>query len=508
MTKSKAFLFICLFFIGGVVFASYFQLVLLVKYLLIILSLILICVWWRVFTLRILGFCFLFFILGIARYNLALPKEGSEFLKFYNDKEKIIFEGKIVDEPDVRIDKTNLTVEADKIYFSKRKINFDQVEKENLTSRPIEGRVLISLPPHPRYEYGQRVLVFGKLKTPFETDNFSYKDYLARSKIYSVVYYPEIKVIDKARGNPLFSFLFKVKDKFEKTINQIMPEPHASFLAGLLLGARRSIPQDLLDKFNITGVTHIIALSGYNITIISVAVRKLFSDRISRKTSFLLSCLFIFLFVILTGAQASCVRAAIMGVLALLALNIGRFSNITNLLAFAGAMMLLINPLVFANDLGFQLSFLATIGIVYFAPYLLKLFHRLPEFFEVRETFVLTISAQLLVVPVILHNFGRFSLIAPLANLLILPVIPFTMFFGFLAGVCGQIVLFFGKVFGFISWVLLNYEIFVVDFFAKFPFASFQFEKIWDGWLWIYYGLILITFFFLRKKVKLEPTSI
>jgi competence protein ComEC len=493
MSKSKIFLYFCFSFILGIFLSSYIKISTLILVFLTVTFLILISVWWDHDILKIIGFCGLFLVLGIWRQIGASYKIDQSHIAYFNDKEKVSFEGIVLEEPDVRVDQIKLTVDSKLIRNEETSFDEDQKQK-------INGKVLLSVPRHPEYQYGDRLLISCKLKTPQIFEGFSYKDYLARYNVHSVCYYPEILLVSKKQGNFMFDLIYIIKDKFENSLNQTLSEPYASFSAGLLLGSRGEIPKDLLEKFNTTGITHIIAISGYNITIISTLFLKILSGRASRKIVFIISCIGISIFVILTGASSSVTRAAIMGIFVLVALNYGRLSDITNSLIFTACVILLFNPKILAVDLGFQLSFLATIGIVYFSPYFEKIFHFLPQSGAIRESVALTFSAQVLVTPVILTNFERISLIAPLANLLILPIIPLSMLTGFLTGFLGLFWLFLGKIMGFVAWGILNYEIFVVNLLSRVPFASITIKNIWPGTSIIYYIFLAALIFYLRRR--------
>jgi len=251
-----------------------------------------------------------------------------------------------------------------------------------------------------------------------------------------------------------------------KAIQNILPEPQASFLAGLLLGIQDNIPKDLIENFNKTGTRHIIALSGYNITIIaSLLMGFLLWLGFWRKHAFFISIIAIIFFVILTGASASVVRAAIMGTLVLIAQRAGRISNPRNLLAATAFLMLLKEPSALIDNVGFQLSFAATIGILYLGPRLQKL----------PEILATTLSAQIAVLPFLAYYFHQISLISPFANLLILPIIPVTMAIGFMAVILGIIWIPAGAFFSWPTWLFLTYEIKLVEIMAKMPFGSLNF---------------------------------
>ncbi len=260
-----------------------------------------------------------------------------------------------------------------------------------------------------------------------------------------------------------FNFLL---EKANQSIEKILPEPQASFLAGLLFGIDQNISKDLLEDFNQTGTRHIIALSGYNITIIaSLIMGFLLWLGFWRKHAFVIAVIAIIFFVILTGASASVSRAAIMGILVLISQQVGRVSSPKNLLAFAAFLMVFKEPTALLNNIGWQLSFAATIGIIYLSPFLKKL----------PEILATTLSAQIAVMPFILYYFRQISLISPLANLLVLPIIPITMLAGFISMTCGTIWTPLGIFLSWPAWLFLTYEIKIIGFLAKVPFAGLSF---------------------------------
>ena len=282
-----------------------------------------------------------------------------------------------------------------------------------------------------------------------------------------------------------------------------MPEPQASFLAGLLIGAKKSIPADLMAVFNQTGTTHIIAVSGYNVTIIAAFLLLLAQNLgLSRKKAFWLIIFVLIIFVIITGLQASIIRASIMGALVLLANYLGRLSKIRNALVLAAGLMLIVNPKILVYDLGFQLSFLATLGLIYFNPILIKVC-QVEKFIKLKslriilgDYFITTLSAIILTTPLILYNFGKISLIAPLANILILPFIPIAMLLGFIAGILSLVFSQIGWVIGWSVWLVLTYIIWILEKLASLDWAYYEFAKIN---LWLMIGLYVIIAGFIYK---------
>jgi len=180
-----------------------------------------------------------------------------------------------------------------------------------------------------------------------------------------------------------------------------------------------------------------------------------------------MSVIIIVLFVILTGASASVVRAAVMGLLLLFANGYGRLYNPKNSIIFAGAAMVYFNPFVLVFDIGFQLSFVAVLGLIYFYPRFDDKLKKMPKFGNLKEIFLMTLSAQIAVAPLLIYYFRNFSLVSLPVNLMILPFIPFAMFAGFISGLAGMIFPSFGQVIGWVAWAITTYQIKVVELFAK-----------------------------------------
>jgi len=353
------------------------------------------------------------------------------------------------------------------------------------------GNVLVISFPYPLYKYGDCLFIEGDIVVPTNFGDFRYDKYLARYQIYKLMYFPEISKVSSGEGHSFFNLLYFVKNKFEGNLSKVLGEPHASFMAGLILGSRRGIPADLLEDFNKTGLTHIIAISGYNITIVIVLVSAFFGF-LTRRLKVLVSIIFIVLFVLLVGASAAVVRAAIMGSIALMALFWGRpYYTSTSLLA-AAFFMNLWNPKILPYDVGFQLSFLATCGIVYISPLFRGYFDSLPRLFAIRESAILTISAQIFALPIIVLNFNQLSLVSPFANIFVLPLIPLAMLFGFLAVLFSFFWSLFANIFGFMGYLILELVILFVKAFAAFPYGALPVQ-------WASFWFVLVYYFFLLR---------
>ncbi len=425
----------------------------------------------KIFIAFILGFSF-----GAFRIFLSIHHVHENDIDYYNGQ-TIAFEA-IIQNVDIRRDRVKYTVSTDGDY---------------------RGSVLITLNKYPQYHYGDRIHVYGELLSPGVFDGFDYGAYLSRFHIYSVMHRPSVRLIESDCGNIFWSLMHYFQDQFMSRINRLFPEPYASFEAGLLVGARKGIPDSLMDEFNITGLTHIIAISGYNITIIIVFVMWALA-KLPRMIGFVFSIISIILFTLFVGASPAVVRASIMGILGLIALNYGRQNSVHLSILWSAFFMVLWNPLILTNDIGFQLSFAAVMGLIYVAPHFEKYSQKLPEAFGIREAIIMTLSAQVMALPIIVYNFERLSLISPLSNLLVSFAIAPAMLFGFIAVIFSFVFFPLAQVFAYIAWGILAYIIQVIHFTSLIPYASIDFPGMNFIMMLVYYFILILFLLKFRKK--------
>lgn len=259
-------------------------------------------------------------------------------------------------------------------------------------------------------------------------------------------------------------------------LQKLLPDPHAGLLAGLLFGTKTALAPALYDQLVTTGTIHIIALSGMNITILMDLVAGSINVFVSKRIAGLLTISIIVWFVYFVGPSATIIRAAIMGSLTLIAFLFGRQYWALLSLTIAVGIMVLLNP-SWIRDISFQLSVLATLGIILFGSssvHTAKNFHGiLPSFyFFVQQNFRLTLAAQVFTIPLILFQFHRISLIAPIANVAIGWVIAPVTILGWMASILGVLWLPLGFFPAWMSWVLLEYLVWTVQILSRVPFAS------------------------------------
>jgi competence protein ComEC len=377
--------------------------------------------WWREWPVRLGASCCLFLLLGALRYDAAIPTFNETHLAYYDDQGTATITGVVVEAPDVRDRYVNLKVSA----------RFLEIDGEK---REVQGLALVRTGRFPSYSYGDELEIVGQLHTPPESEDFSYKDYLSRQGIHSMVDYGRITLLSRGHGDPFHRMIYALKARLQETIARLFPEPSASLLTGILLGIETGIPRDLVEDFNATSTTHIIAISGFNIAIVAGAIGLLTKRFLGIYRSAVVSICTICLYTVLVGADAAVVRAAIMGSLTLVAIIAGRQTFALASLAAAAFLMTLWNPFLLW-DVGFELSFAASLGLVLLVrpweegvrAFLSRWVTEERASSIVRllsEPLFVTLAAQLAVWPITIYYFRRFSLVSPLTNFLIIPAQP------------------------------------------------------------------------------------
>ncbi len=299
----------------------------------------------------------LFFALGYFRAGF-IPSRSNSFLEQFVGR-KVVVEGVITKEPDIRENSTFLVVSVDKTEML-------GVKKDLVKAEPI----LLVARKYPEFTYGDRVRVSGNLALPENFQNpdgrsFDYVSYLKREGILYEIPFPQTQVILSGQGNRLNAILYSFKNIMMDKVSQILPEPHAGLLDGLLFGSKRALGADVLQMFRVAGIIHIVVLSGYNITIVADFFTRFFLlFPLSKMAASLGGGIGVILFSIMTGLGASTLRATFMALLAIFARATGRTSDALHLLFVAAFFMVLWNPLSLLYDPSFQLSFMATLGLL------------------------------------------------------------------------------------------------------------------------------------------------
>ncbi|MFQ5943535.1 MAG: ComEC/Rec2 family competence protein [Anaerolineales bacterium] len=441
-------------------------------------------------SLRKIGVGVTIFFLGAWRLAIAVPEFDGSHVSVHNDTFRIAtLTGIVSDYPDVRDEYVGLRVSTDSIRYSDSKIPLTTI-----------GDALVRAERFSSFSYGDRVEAVGILETPPEFEDFSYRDYLARQGIFSLMSNASVTTQETRSGNPFLQALFNLRQEGLETLYSIFPDPEASLLAGILLGIDSGISSEVRNAFNDTSTTHIIAISGFNITILAAMVITLTGRTLGMRKGAIAAAIVISLYTILVGADAAVVRAAIMGGLALFARYLGRVTLALASLSAAAILMTLANPYVLW-DVGFQLSFAATLGLVLYAEPIKDWFVRVTSRWiaagqakrlssPVGEFILFTFAAQITTLPLTAYHFQRLSLVSFIANPIVLPAQPPLMMLGGLAVIAGMVWLPLGQLLAWLAWPFPAFTIRVVDLFARFPSAAIDLGSVSFPTVVALYGLI------------------
>jgi len=483
MSKSKIFFCFCLSFIGGIFLSSINEIPQPVQLGVLVLGIFLISVLWKYKKMAVIGFCILFLVLGIWRHQEAQSRivDSGPSLNGLNDSNReVVLTGVISSEPAIGEKTLKLRVKT----------------------------VLITVGRFPEYKYGDKLEITGLLKTPSEDiDGFNYRNYLQKEGIYSVMDFPKIELLGRGFGNPVMDVLFSFKNKFKEIAGNFISPPEVGILEALVFGDEGKISQEWKDKLNITGTRHIAAVSGMNITIIaSLILSFVLSLGLWRRQAFYLTIFLLVIFILMIGAPASAVRAGIMAAVLMLAQHLGRLQASGRAVIFAAVLMLFLNPLLLKFDIGFQLSFLAVLGMIYLQPFFSDFLKKIPDpvVFPLRAALSATLSAQVFTLPILIYNFGRVSLISPITNILIVPLLaPLTVLI-FIFGFAGLIFWAFGWILSWPVWLFLSYIVKIIDWSSRIPWASVFFKEIHWIWLMIFYLILGFMVWRLQESQKLK----
>ncbi|KSV16291.1 competence protein ComEC [Dehalococcoides mccartyi] len=453
--------------------------------------------------------------LGVLAISGGILLAGSQLntnsdpsqLSYYNDSGKLELKGIITQNPDNR-DRTSLIV-----------LNVSSIATPD-GWQGVSGNILLTLPSYPEYHYGEEIQINGYLKTPENFEGFDYKAYLANQQIYSVMVYPEITLLSEGNGNPLMAAIFSLRQNLSESLSRAIPEPESSLAKGILLGERSGIPEDIQTEFSISGTTHLLAISGANLSILSGILLTALGWVLGKRgyIYIYLTLILIWGYSLLSGFDPPVVRAVIMASIFLAAELLGRQKNALPALCLAAAVMVAFTPSILWS-VSFQLSFMSMLGLILVYPMLKELNLRLLERFGLSEGTLRTALGMLLdglgvslaaiagIWPVLLYYFENISLIGPVATLLAMPAMPFIIVLSFLTALVG-LVFPAGAVFmGYLTWLPCRYMLTVVSLTASLPgvlLAGIRPGAILMG---IYYFLLGVLYRAYKHFLKIPARS-
>lgn len=341
----------------------------------------------------------------------------------------------------------------------------------------------------------------SKIIKPENIDNFEYDKYLLLKNVYGTSYvynfilvWNEIWIYDK--------FIVYIKTNFLNIINSIYPKDTAPFLWWILIWTRSELSKELKNNFNRSWLTHIVAVSGFNITIIITFFTFLLKYFPYQLRIIFITC-FVIIFTSIVWDQISVIRASIMWLIAYYFLNFGKKVNSFNFLVLLVIIFTLINPLTLNYDISFHLSFLAVLWILYTQDFFKKIFYFITDKFSIKEALIMTFSALSFTLPIVITNFWLLSIISPLTNLLVTPFIPLIMLFWIISVVCYLIYPIIWILVWFLAWICTKYVLLIINYFWSLSFSVISID------LWVYkyiaemiYFIILIFLILFFKDTK------
>ncbi|MCJ7498098.1 MAG: ComEC/Rec2 family competence protein [candidate division Zixibacteria bacterium] len=498
--KRRPALLALLAYTSGILLGDYFNLSTLFL-LFLILSLLFLLFFFRQEKKIVTTIITLLLILaGFWRYELKtrdLPiNHISFFTKLYG---KVELKGIISRDPDIREDKTFLEIDTRELSFNHKKIK-------------TTGKILLKIKkPTSLFNYGDLIQLKGYLYSPYPPKNpgaFDYRKYLSTREIFGCLNLQsdsEVKILERGEGNIFISkIILPVKYYILNFFKSSLTGSHQAILSGFVLGERRDIPQEVYKLFTDTGTLHLLAISGSNVAIVVLVFFGAFKLlRIPYRVSLLLVFPLIIVFSFVTGNQPSVVRASIMTSIFLISLLVERERDLINIWALAALVILFANPSSLF-DVGFQLSFAATLGLILWVPKLEKLFlsklkNRFFKYYIALPFFV-SLSAQLFTYPVTAYYFNKFSFYSLLANLFIVPLTGLVVMIGASSLLVGLLSLKLAVLFTSFNWLCLELILRILSFFSSLPYADLKVSS--PSYLFIlafYLSLFVVIF---QKNLK------
>ena len=440
--------------------------------------------------LIVAGLCLFALFSGGLHFSSSLPPTDEHSLCYYNDTGIVEIQGMVVEEPEIRDRYCLLT-------FSAGEIIVDGARKEIL------GKALVRVPRYPTYHYGDVLKITGKLQTPPQLEDFDYKTYLERQGIYSVIYYPGVKLLDRGQGLKPLQWIYAARERLSASLARALPEPQGSLAQAILLGLRGNIPDSLYQAFSRTGTAHLLAISGLHVGIITAMLLSFGILVFGRQRSLYiwLALGLIWFYALLAGMRPPIIRAVTMGSLFLIAEYLGRQRSAIIALAFAAAVMVGIQPHVLWS-VSFQLSFSAMTGLILLFPHFQEWGRkRVAAVFGDKEplltagsiitdVFAASLATIVAVWPLIAYNFGIVSLVALPATFFSLPALPFIIVTASLVAFAGLFALLAAQILGWLAWLFLSYLVFLVQGFDALPYSSLEVTTISTWHIWGYYVIL------------------
>lgn len=348
---------------------------------------------------------------------------------------------------------------------------------------PARGSITIFAKTGSDIRYGDVLKISGTLTPPDSPDEGP------------LIFSPKISMIDHGKGFWLKSVLIAFKEGMLRIFHEVLPTDEAALLGGITLGSVSGMSVELKDAMSLSGTSYITGMYGYKLGIIVTALAGAFLGRLPRTLIFAITTLVVFLFVLMSGAGASVMRAGIMVFLTLAARESGRVFNMRSTITLTALIMTLSDPMILAYNSGFQLSFLSVLGIVYLGP-ALKVFSHSKEdgLLHWKENVLIAAATLFAIIPIVMNSFGSFSITAFASNTVIMMGVPITIFLGIAIAALGNISYYLALPVATIARPILQFQLLVIRGFAAWiipvpPIFS-------SPWVFMLYYFLLILFIY------------
>lgn len=400
---------------------------------------------------------------GMVRFEMAIPAWGEHSIAYW-ERERVTIKTVVVREP-------RMVTRGQEVILEPQQLTHPTLG----IVAPVVGFVRVVFSRSQDFAIGDTITVVCTLGLPQAFDGFAYDAYLASKGIFAQCNNPLVEHVDSAHGS-VVGWLVAVRHRVEQSIATVLPHPESLLAQGVLVGGAGTWPRDLQDAFRAAGISHIVALSGYNVTIIIVAlVFLLVRIYASRTVRFFSVMTILALFLLMTGASASLMRAALMGMLVLAAILVGRVIPWTGILVVSAGILVALQPLSLLYDLGFQLSFAAMAGLIWCVPRIHEMLAKmmtgtsLPWWVDIATA---TVCATAATAPIIAHAFGTFAPYGFIVNMIVVPLVPVLMVGSCIALVASLLPAGVSLFIGSIIQIPYTFVIFLAQTVAHLPGAS------------------------------------
>lgn len=354
------------------------------------------------------------------------------------------------------------------------------------------------------FKYGDLIKIQGEYSSPQTARNykgFDYSKYLKTLKIYGIIKIKEVNLLKENDLNFVLISINNLKQKMIDHANKNMPQKTANLLLGLLIGQKDNIQEDIIKSFRTANLSHILAVSGAHTSYIILGLTYIITkSKAPRRIGYIITIIILLLFIIITGASYSVIRACIMSIITISAKLFYKKENFFISICVSLFIILIQNPFAI-NDIGLKLSFLGTIGIIVFNKNITELFIRIKIKENLAKVLSLTFSAQLMIMPITILNFNTFSVTFFISNILASPLLGIIIILGFIGIFVSFVLNPISKILFFILNLFLELLIFISEIVTKIPGSSILVKTPNLVFVITYYILILfINYFFTIKK--------